>query len=559
MAITPLPTPPSRSDPANFAVRADEFLGALPLFQTEANALQTDVNAKQVTATNAANTATAAANAASAATGVTVWVSGTTYAVGDNRFSPLNFLTYRRKTAGAGTTDPSLDATNWAQISGTGNVSVDGSGRLGLGTGAPSSLLTILSTDPTAANFIRNVNVASSGTAGAQIEFGALVGSTPTVASRIAGILAASGTQGLLTFSTLNGSSLIERMRIDDAGRVAIGTTSPTLLFEVANVGSNAQMGLKAANNGFSELYFADTDGLPGAIVYSHSSNSMSFFVNSVSRMTIDQAGSLFIGSAAVSSKTYLNSAISDMCSFNSQNAVGPYLTLGRNGVPFGYIGAAAALITGGSPADLTIRSDANITFGISSNERMRIDSAGNLIVGSTTNGGIGGGTDKLAVNGSLGIIRQINASPGSGTSLELVNRSTGGMDFYVNAGTVLALQIASGGNVSFSGTSTYQGNEIGWRNKRVVTASSNSDLVLGFTNNIFSSGVTSLALTTRTAGSTFDIINTTGNTIALSGTGGVTINHVLGTGTRSIASGAYITVTYLSATVVFIRGSGIT
>lgn len=38
MAITALPTPPSRSDPVNFASRADAFLAALPTFVTELNA-----------------------------------------------------------------------------------------------------------------------------------------------------------------------------------------------------------------------------------------------------------------------------------------------------------------------------------------------------------------------------------------------------------------------------------------------------------------------------------------------------------------------------------------
>lgn len=37
MAITPLPTPPSRDDAANFSDRADNFLGALPTFATEVN------------------------------------------------------------------------------------------------------------------------------------------------------------------------------------------------------------------------------------------------------------------------------------------------------------------------------------------------------------------------------------------------------------------------------------------------------------------------------------------------------------------------------------------
>ncbi|MGG2424917.1 hypothetical protein ACQV88_25950, partial [Ralstonia pseudosolanacearum] len=43
MAITSLPTPPSRSDPENFPERADAFMAALPRFATEANALQEHV------------------------------------------------------------------------------------------------------------------------------------------------------------------------------------------------------------------------------------------------------------------------------------------------------------------------------------------------------------------------------------------------------------------------------------------------------------------------------------------------------------------------------------
>lgn len=59
MAITALPTPPSRSDPANFAARGDAFLSALPTFATEANALQADVSAKQTAAAASASAAQA--------------------------------------------------------------------------------------------------------------------------------------------------------------------------------------------------------------------------------------------------------------------------------------------------------------------------------------------------------------------------------------------------------------------------------------------------------------------------------------------------------------------
>lgn len=54
--ITPLPTPPTRQDPANFPARGDAFLGALPQFQVEANALANEVNQKAVDVINTAGT-----------------------------------------------------------------------------------------------------------------------------------------------------------------------------------------------------------------------------------------------------------------------------------------------------------------------------------------------------------------------------------------------------------------------------------------------------------------------------------------------------------------------
>ena len=57
MPILALPTPPSRQDPANFAIRADAFLSALPAFAEQANALQANVNARQIAAAASANAA----------------------------------------------------------------------------------------------------------------------------------------------------------------------------------------------------------------------------------------------------------------------------------------------------------------------------------------------------------------------------------------------------------------------------------------------------------------------------------------------------------------------
>lgn len=66
MTIAALPDPPSRTDPTNFASRADAFLEALPTFATEANELAAAVNSNAATASTKAMEAAASAGTASA-------------------------------------------------------------------------------------------------------------------------------------------------------------------------------------------------------------------------------------------------------------------------------------------------------------------------------------------------------------------------------------------------------------------------------------------------------------------------------------------------------------
>lgn len=104
MTISALPTPPSRSDsPDTFATQADALLGALPQLVTEINAESDAINARIEQVGNIDQQAV-------------MWVSGTTYALGVAVWSPLTLQTYRRKVAGAGATDPSIDDTNWQPI-----------------------------------------------------------------------------------------------------------------------------------------------------------------------------------------------------------------------------------------------------------------------------------------------------------------------------------------------------------------------------------------------------------------------------------------------------------
>lgn len=59
--IAPLPQPPTLADPENFDSRGDEFLGAIPGFQSQANALAQNVSHNAGVAHQAAQTSTGAA------------------------------------------------------------------------------------------------------------------------------------------------------------------------------------------------------------------------------------------------------------------------------------------------------------------------------------------------------------------------------------------------------------------------------------------------------------------------------------------------------------------
>ena len=102
-----------------------KYMTELPLRGAEENALAADVSIKQALASEAAAAAAASqiaakasADAAVLATNTTKWISGKVYAEGETVWSPMDSQTYRRKTAGAGMADPSLDSANWKMLAG---------------------------------------------------------------------------------------------------------------------------------------------------------------------------------------------------------------------------------------------------------------------------------------------------------------------------------------------------------------------------------------------------------------------------------------------------------
>lgn len=122
-------TPPSRANPVAFPTDGDSFLNdlagivfaqntvasELTAWNSEIETFKNQSAASETNAESSENTAlTQARNAA--ASQVSLWISGTTYAVNQMVYSNVDGRQYKRILAGAGTTDPSSDPTNWEPL-----------------------------------------------------------------------------------------------------------------------------------------------------------------------------------------------------------------------------------------------------------------------------------------------------------------------------------------------------------------------------------------------------------------------------------------------------------
>lgn len=113
-APTAAPLTPDKADRVTFSARATAWANYVKNTHiSEVYALAQ--NAYNNASDSAASASISSQNAAisQSAAGVTLWVSGTTYTLGQAVISPSSLLVYRRKVAGAGTTDPVSDPTNW--------------------------------------------------------------------------------------------------------------------------------------------------------------------------------------------------------------------------------------------------------------------------------------------------------------------------------------------------------------------------------------------------------------------------------------------------------------
>lgn len=289
---------------------------------------------------------------------------------------------------------------------------VDASGNVGIGIAAPNRLLTVSSTSPS------QLQVSNPGTNGASMLF----------LNSDSGYLSTDGLwigidnnetawihnyeNTAMIFSTNNA----QRMTILGSGNVGIGTAAPGQALSVignavigaADRDASGNAALEVRGTGQIDIYAAGaglldfTDGTPvdfdGRIRYDHGVRALQLFTAQTERLRIDNTGNVGIGTTApntpldvagVISNTDYQLSVRDTAAMAA--SVGGGITLlgkATSGGGYGRMGGMKAVKENGTTADYT----AALTFLTPTSagndaltERMRISSAGNVGIGTTS------------------------------------------------------------------------------------------------------------------------------------------------------------------------------
>jgi hypothetical protein len=163
---------------------------------------------------------------------------------------------------------------------------------------------------------------------------------------------------------------------------------------------------------------------------------------------------------------------------FNSTGAGNAFVGYAYNGSNIGFIGQGSGILFGGSNTDFGIRAETNLVFGISVNEKMRLDSSGNLGLGVTPSAW---GSNYKAIESGAPAAFVISASNINGMSLGSNTYATNSQWIYKTTGTAARYAVYENNHQWFIAPSGTAGANIAWT--QALSLSAVGNLLLGGTS----------------------------------------------------------------------------
>jgi len=327
--------------------------------------------------------------------------------------STNHMIIHNSGNIGIGNTTPANKLIVVGDVNITTNLSVGGTtflvnsddGRVGIGTTSPTALLDVSSITK-ATGGVMHITSTYSGSdwvAGDEIGTLGFYSSDPSDVGLKAKIVAVGETAGnypadteLAFYTTTIGTAgLTEQMRIDDSGNVGIGTSSPGQKLDIdgGNVmvkGAGADQWIQIdsddsarfladASNADASIEFQEDDSLKWSVGFDYSADNTNppLMISegapgTNTRLTILNGGNVGIGTSSPENFLHVNaSTVNTVAQFESTDA----------GASIAFVDSASASVT-----DNTIGvSENKLIFRANGDERMRIDSSGNVGIGVLT------------------------------------------------------------------------------------------------------------------------------------------------------------------------------